>query len=451
VIKGSAITADNVCAKDSAEGDSYLTSASADNSYSITYTVNLPSGSRNVYTEYRYSTIDGKSSTSTYDVDCPPNPPTDIQTEGLTNPTRLTTFIPKFSSIYTDNDAGENATDAQVRVGTSQGDNSLWQSAWVDIADIENNTRCENVTYAGSDLSRGITYYVGMRFKDSAGNEGYWSTESATFRLNQLPLTENLEIENENAPTRLTTFTPTFAWDYSDPDADDQENYQIKVGASLGDNSMWDNTGGALISITYSGAALSRGTTYYASVRTYDNYEWSSWENDNFRLNQLPTCSITAPPNGYDTTAGTGIRFTSSASDPDGDSLTYLWDFGDGNASALENVSHTYGNPGDYTVTLVVNDGYENSSTDSIVVNVGALAGGGGGGIIPVVKEVVKAIEPARNVLFKALFTLGALPIQVWMILVLIAVIAWNRDMKGVSYSALLVLFFLIWFGSKLL
>ncbi|MBU1488130.1 PKD domain-containing protein, partial [bacterium] len=39
-----------------------------------------------------------------------------------------------------------------------------------------------------------------------------------------------------------------------------------------------------------------------------------------------------------------------------GDVLSYLWSFGDGDTSAAQNPTHTYTNPGDYTVSLTVSD-----------------------------------------------------------------------------------------------
>ena len=51
----------------------------------------------------------------------------------------------------------------------------------------------------------------------------------------------------------------------------------------------------------------------------------------------------------------------SSSSDSDGDSLTYMWDFGDGSSGAGVNPTHTYTAGGIYDITLVVNDGKVNS------------------------------------------------------------------------------------------
>ncbi len=59
-----------------------------------------------------------------------------------------------------------------------------------------------------------------------------------------------------------------------------------------------------------------------------------------------------------------------TSSDPDGDTLTYSWDFGDTSALVTtQNASRTYTTGGSKTVTLTVNDGKGGTDTDTVTVN----------------------------------------------------------------------------------
>jgi PKD repeat protein len=46
----------------------------------------------------------------------------------------------------------------------------------------------------------------------------------------------------------------------------------------------------------------------------------------------------------------------SKSFDADGDTLSYMWNFGDGNTGEGVKVTHVYSKPGTYTVSLTVND-----------------------------------------------------------------------------------------------
>ena len=81
--------------------------------------------------------------------------------------------------------------------------------------------------------------------------------------------------------------------------------------------------------------------------------------------NQPPIASLDATYGGL----GQQVKVNSIAffdggasSDPDGDVLEFEWDFGDGGTSSLLRPNHEYASIGNYTVTLTVKDGGNESS-----------------------------------------------------------------------------------------
>ncbi len=86
--------------------------------------------------------------------------------------------------------------------------------------------------------------------------------------------------------------------------------------------------------------------------------------------NQAPTAAVTA-----DVTSGPApltVNFDASASsDPDqGDTLTYVWDFGDGTSSTettSATVTHVYSTPGAFTATLTVRDNHGATSAPATI------------------------------------------------------------------------------------
>lgn len=84
--------------------------------------------------------------------------------------------------------------------------------------------------------------------------------------------------------------------------------------------------------------------------------------------NRAPLANAGGP---YNAQTNQAIVFNGNgSSDPDGDALTYSWTFGDGTSGSGPNPTHAYANAGNYTVTLVVNDGTLNSSPATAAVAV---------------------------------------------------------------------------------
>ena len=85
--------------------------------------------------------------------------------------------------------------------------------------------------------------------------------------------------------------------------------------------------------------------------------------------NRQPTAVITSFASGL---VNQPFAFDGgSSSDPDGDGLTYAWQFGDGETAASVGATHTYAATGPFTVTLTVSDGRggSNTATRAITIN----------------------------------------------------------------------------------
>ncbi|MEM4729172.1 MAG: PQQ-binding-like beta-propeller repeat protein [Thermoplasmata archaeon] len=84
-----------------------------------------------------------------------------------------------------------------------------------------------------------------------------------------------------------------------------------------------------------------------------------------------PEARISSPLDGSGFRVGELIHFDGSDSfDLDGEAVSFIWDFGDGNTSTGPLVVHSYTSPGSYAVTLTVEDdqGLEGRATISLTI-----------------------------------------------------------------------------------
>ena len=64
--------------------------------------------------------------------------------------------------------------------------------------------------------------------------------------------------------------------------------------------------------------------------------------------------------------SGWPVRFRASAADPDQDTLSFAWNFGDGSLRTGRSVSHAYWRAGTYRITLTVSDGKGGTATRTL-------------------------------------------------------------------------------------
>jgi len=111
--------------------------------------------------------------------------PTDLLTEGQTNPTDVTDTTPEFSAIYQDEDYGDIATDYQIQVSaTSTFATTVWDTNKTALASsTPKGTRIADISYSGPSLVSSTLYYWRIKFWDDSNFEGAWSTTTASFSI----------------------------------------------------------------------------------------------------------------------------------------------------------------------------------------------------------------------------------------------------------------------------
>ncbi len=162
----------------------------------------------------------------------------------------------------------------------------------------------------------------------------------------------------------------TFAGTASDPDGD-----TVTV--------LWDFGDGATSTSLSPGAHVYAAAGIYTVTFTATDSQGLADPTPDTRTVTVTAGSANNPPNGTITqpagnvtiNAGGSVTFAGTASDPDGDAVTVLWDFGDGSTStALSPGAHTYAIAGTYTVTFTATDsqGLADPSPASRIITVTA-------------------------------------------------------------------------------
>lgn len=114
-----------------------------------------------------------------------PNKPTNLLTNGRTNPLDLDVWEPYFSAVCVDVNE-DDLTHYAIQVDDDSDFSSpMWDWGKTDATDFQSGERSPNINYMGKALEENTTYYWRIKFWDEHGLEGQWSTETAYFRISR--------------------------------------------------------------------------------------------------------------------------------------------------------------------------------------------------------------------------------------------------------------------------
>lgn len=207
---------------------------------------------------------------------------------------------------------------------------------------------------------KGGKYKVMLTADDGKKTSCSTSSDAVTVRVNSKPQASLSKVEAVCTGDKISFD----AGASSDPDGG-----SLKYSWDFGDGSAV--SGGSKISHKYE-----KGGTYKVTVTVDDGTGSAcsaSADTIYVKVNTPPKAN--AGPNLVCCQEDASPFDASKSSDPDGDNLTYRWDFGDGSNSTDVKAQHAYAKSGNYKVTVTVND---NSGTAcsvdqaSFVANVNA-------------------------------------------------------------------------------
>jgi len=234
-----------------------------------------------------------------------------------------------------------------------------------------------NVTFYTTGIENG-TFDINYQKTESIISEVYnfsnISTTASTIAYLNSTTPGILEIDDDGDGTIDEIISgPIINFSYTPLNASANESIMFNASNSYDPDGFivsyqWDFGDGTNASNSTVNHSYSESGIYLVTLTIIDNENQSSTATSFLYVNQPPKSNFTYSPL-FPSTNDT-IQFYDNSYDLDGTIVNWTWDFDDGNTSYLQNLTHHYTIPGNYSVNLTVtdDDGANDSVSKSITV-----------------------------------------------------------------------------------
>jgi len=239
--------------------------------------------------------------------------------------------------------------------------------AWVKTGGMfEGSTLGSSVNWTAPSTAG--TYTVTCEVIDGNGGEATNSVDISVSNIT--PTNQPPSIPNNPSPASGSTsisINTNLGWTGGDPDPEDIVTYNVYFEANDSNPDLVASNNQS--STTYNPGTLNYDTHYYWKIIAKDNH---GNETSGPVWNFITESQINNPPNLPNTPSGpssgktgTSYSFSASTTDPDGDNIAYMFDWGDGNISnwtsyvssgSIVNQIHSYSTRGTYYVKAKAKD-----------------------------------------------------------------------------------------------
>ncbi|MDQ3280147.1 MAG: PKD domain-containing protein [Acidobacteriota bacterium] len=243
-------------------------------------------------------------------------------------------------------EAGQSITFSST---SGDGDGDPMTYVW-DFGDGTTSTgKIAQKTYASAG-----TRTVRLTATDDRGASGSTTTSVTVRDANRPPEVDFTPTIVSSAPNRMVVQFDSSAT--RDPEGQPLVAYE------------WNFGDGAIVGSTAASPehTYTEARNYEVTLRVSDGRSWGERTKTVIApLNRPPTANFSVSP--AQPIARETVTFTNGSSDPDGDTLSYTWSFGDGGTSTLPSPTHTYATKNMYEVVLTVSDGKANGTAQKTV------------------------------------------------------------------------------------